>query len=127
MDQAGLLYAKTHEWVAIADGVATVGITDFAVKQLTDLVYVELPTIGESFAAGQTFGEVESVKAASDLYAPVAGEIIEVNQGVSDDPAVLSEDAFGAGWLIRLRVSDAAPEGLMNWEDYRKLCDLEEN
>lgn len=127
MDQAGLLYAKTHEWVAIADGVATVGITDFAVKQLTDLVYVELPTIGESFAAGQTFGEVESVKAASDLYAPVAGEIIEVNQGVSDDPAVLSEDAFGAGWLIRLRVSDAATEGLMNWEDYRKLCDLEEN
>ena len=127
MDQAGLLYAKTHEWVAIADGVATVGITDFAVKQLTDLVYVELPTIGESFAAGQTFGEVESVKAASDLYAPVAGEIIEVNQGVSDDPAVLSEDAFGAGWLVRLRVSDAATEGLMNWEDYRKLCDLEEN
>ena len=127
MDQAGLLYAKTHEWVAIADGVATVGITDFAVKQLTDLVYVELPTIGELFAAGQTFGEVESVKAASDLYAPVAGEIIEVNQGVSDDPAVLSEDAFGAGWLVRLRVSDAATEGLMNWEDYRKLCDLEEN
>ena len=97
MDLASLKYAKSHEWVAVEGDIATIGITDFAVKALTDLVYVDLPAVGGNVGVGDNCGEVESVKAVSDLYAPVSGEIVEVNEQLADNLDLLSDDAFGAG------------------------------
>ena len=94
MDPAALKYAKTHEWVHVAGDVATIGISDFAVKELTDLVYIDLPEIGTLINAGETFGEVESVKAVSDLYLPISGEVIEVNSSLADDLGILSRDCL---------------------------------
>ena len=126
MDLESLKYAKTHEWVAVDGDTATVGITDFAVTALTDLVYVDLPAAGSSATAGETFGEVESVKAVSDLYAPVSGEIVEVNEGLPDDLDALSEDAFGRGWLVKIKLSDAGQlENLLSRADYVKHCESE--
>ncbi|MGL4462173.1 MAG: glycine cleavage system protein GcvH [Planctomycetia bacterium] len=105
MDEQSLLYAASHEWVHLADGVATVGISRHAVEQLTDIVYLELPAVGKKVEPGKPFGVVESVKSVSDLYSPVAGEVVEVNQKAVDDPAVLSGDPYGAGWMIRVRVA----------------------
>jgi glycine cleavage system H protein len=104
MEPSTLSYAETHEWVSLDGDIATVGITKFAVDQLTDLVYVELPRVGRKLQAGEPFGEVESVKAVSDLYSPVAGEVVEVNEAVKADAAKVTADPFGAGWLLRLRV-----------------------
>lgn len=104
MDEQSLRYAPTHEWVDIQGETATVGITRFAVEQLTDIVYVELPAVGARLAAGATFGVIESVKAVSDLYAPVEGQVVEVNQKVADDPSLLSKDPYEKGWMIRLRL-----------------------
>ncbi len=104
MDPATLRYAETHEWVAVSGEFATVGITQFAVEQLTDLVFVQLPDVGRMLAARESFGEIESVKAVSDLYSPVAGEVIEVNAAVKADAMKIAADPYGAGWLIRLRV-----------------------
>ena len=103
MDESKLLYSVTHEWVDIGDDVCTVGITSFAVAQLTDVVYVELPSVGQKFEAGSQFGVVESVKAVSELYAPIAGEVIAVNGEVAADPSVLSTDPYDQGWLIKLK------------------------
>ena len=126
MDPTSLKYAKTHEWLLIEGDVVTIGISDFAVTQLTDLVYIDLPAIGTQLESGEAFGEVESVKAVSDLYAPVAGEVIEVNETLPDDLGVLTDDPYGQGWMIKLRISD--PESLdrlLNRADYEKLCDSE--
>ena len=121
MDPKGVHYAKSDEWVSIDGTVATIGISDFAVKALTDLVFIELPKVGRSLKAGEAFGVVESVKAASDMYAPVAGEVIEVNSKLPDDLGKLSDDPFGAGWLIKLRVAEGtAPAGLMNRGEYEQ-------
>ncbi len=123
MDPASLNYAKTHEWIHIDGDVATVGITDFAVKALTDLVYFDLPDVGKSFAAGDVFGEVESVKAVSDLYAPVSGEVIETNAALGDDLDALSEDPFGRGWMVKFKISDSsAVEGLLDRAAYEQHC-----
>ncbi|MEE3285926.1 MAG: glycine cleavage system protein GcvH, partial [Planctomycetota bacterium] len=102
MDPATLKYSRSHEWLHLDGNTATIGITDFAVEALTDLVYVELPEVGRALAAGEIFGEVESVKAVSDLYAPVAGEVVEINSGLPDDLDALGEDPFGRGWMIKL-------------------------
>ncbi len=123
MNQEELLYAPTHEWVHIGDdGIATIGITDFAVEQLTDLVYMELPEVGVSLAAGDEFGEVESVKAVSPMYAPVGGEVVEVNTGLPDGLEVLGEDAFGAGWIAKLKISGDPPDTLLDYAAYKKQC-----
>ncbi len=123
MDLATLKFSRSHEWLQLDGNTATVGITDFAVEALTDLVYIELPELGRQLAAGEIFGEVESVKAVSDLYSPVAGEVIEINSGLPDDLDVLGEDPFGRGWMIRLTVTDAsAAEALLNESDYRDHC-----
>ncbi|MEX2285658.1 MAG: glycine cleavage system protein GcvH [Planctomycetaceae bacterium] len=128
MDPTNLRYAKTHEWVHVEGDSATVGITDFAVKQLTDLVFIELPAAGARLKAGQSFGEVESVKAVSDLYAPVAGEVVESNRALADDLAVLSEDPFGKGWMIRLKVTDTSALGnLMDRAGYEAFCQSAEH
>ena len=116
-----LSYTKTHEWVRREDDVATIGITDNAQDELGDVVFVELPEEGASFDAGDTFGTIESVKAVSDLYAPVGGEVVEVNQTLNDSPERVNEDPYGGGWMIRLRVSDEGD--LLSADDYQKILE----
>ncbi len=121
MDPASLRYAQSHEWVALAGDVATVGITKFAVEQLTDLVYVELPKVGRQLKAAEPFGEIESVKAVSDLYSPVAGEVIEINTALKSDAMKIAADPYGAGWLIKLRVPPGTTlDHLLTLEQYEK-------
>ncbi len=123
MDLDKLYYSQTHEWLDAAQEVATVGITKFAVDQLTDLVFVELPPVGKKLSAGDTFGIVESVKHVSDLYAPVGGEVVEINSAVVGDPAILSKDPYELGWLIKLRLEDRSQVGrLMSKGDYDAMC-----
>jgi len=122
-----LLFAKTHEWVHIAeeDGqkIATVGISAFAVEQLTDLVFLELPEVGKQVKANDAFGEIESVKAVSDVYAPVAGEVIEVNSSLTDNLDKFTEDPYGDAWLVKIKVEDEATlTELMDHETYQKQC-----
>jgi glycine cleavage system H protein len=121
MDPATLKYARSDEWVSVAGDVATIGISDFAVKALTDLVYIDLPAVGKKFQAGDAFGVVESVKAASDMYAPVSGEVVETNARLADDLETLSKDPFGKGWLLKLKLTDRnlSPE-LMDRAAYEK-------
>jgi glycine cleavage system H protein len=121
MDSARLSYAKTDEWVALEGNVATIGISDFAVNALTDLVYIDLPARGKKVEAGKPFGVVESVKAASDMYSPVTGEVIESNAKLADDLGKLSSDPFGAGWLLKVKVADPQlPAGLMDRAAYEQ-------
>ena len=127
MSVEDLLFAKTHEWISIeeADGgkVATVGLSAFAVEALTDLVFLELPEVGRQVTAGETFGEIESVKAVSDLYCPVAGEVVEVNVDLPDNLEVLGEDPYGPGWIAKIKIIDEAGlSDLMTHADYEKLC-----
>ena len=131
MNPEELLYCETHEWVSITDEggskTATVGISKFAVEQLTDLVFMELPEPGTEVAAGDEFGEVESVKAVSSLYAPVAGKILEVNHDLPNNLETLSEDPYEKGWIIRLAVSDdSALSNLLDYQAYQKQCAAEE-
>lgn len=101
-----LKYSKTHEWVRVEGGVAVVGITDYAQESLSDVVYVELPPIGTVLQAGDKFGVVESVKAASDLYSPVGGKVIAVNEALATSPELVNKDPYGEGWMIRLQPSN---------------------
>ncbi len=122
-----LRFAPTHEWVHVSNEagakVATVGVSAFAVAALTDLVYIELPAVGRALKAGESFGEIESVKAVSDLYSPVSGEIVAVNDDVANHLERLSEDAFGRGWLIKIRLSDDQELGaLLDHAAYEKQC-----
>ncbi len=119
-----LQYTKTHEWVRREDDVATIGITEHAQDELGDVVFIELPEKGASFASGDSFGTVESVKAVSDLYAPVGGEIVEVNEALNDAPEKINEDPYGDGWIIRLRVSDEG--NLLSSEEYEKVLEESE-
>jgi glycine cleavage system H protein len=128
MDLASLKYAKSHEWVAVEGDIATVGITDFAVKALTDLVYVDLPSVGKTLKVGDNCGEVESVKAVSDLYSPVSGEIVEVNATISDNLDLLSDDAFGAGWILKIRMASPADlDNLLDRAAYEQNCPNEDH
>ncbi len=102
----GLLYSKEHEWVKLDGDTATIGITDYAAQSLGDIVYVELPRVGQAVKQFASIGVIESVKAVSDLFTPISGEVTEVNPALDADPALLNRDAFGDGWLYRLRLSD---------------------
>ena len=108
MDPKTLKYTPTHEWMHLDGDVATVGISRFAVDQLTDLIMIDLPEVGTKLTAGKGFGEIESVKAVSDLYAPVGGEVVEVNPAVAADVQVLAQDPYDKGWLLKVRVDDPA-------------------
>mgnify|MGYP001548746271 CR=1 FL=1 len=126
-DKSKLLYAETHEWVDVAEEngqkVATIGISDFAIEQLNDLVYMDLPETGKSVDAGEEFGEVESVKAVSPLYSPVAGEIVEVHADLPDNLDNLNEDPYDFGWIVKIKISDeSALESLMDHAAYQKQC-----
>ena len=118
----GLRYSKEHEWVAPEETVATIGITDHAQEQLGEIVYIELPSIGEKVSKDDPFGVVESVKAVSDVYAPVSGTVLEVNEDLAESPEVVNEDPYGDGWLIKVRVSDPADlDDLMDNEEYAQM------
>ncbi|GAB4270097.1 glycine cleavage system protein GcvH [Deferrisoma sp.] len=115
-----LLYHPEHTWARIEGEVATVGITDFAQKELGDVVYVELPEAGRTLAVGEVFGTVESTKSVSELYSPVAGEVVEVNTELEDAPERINEDPYGAGWMVRVRLApDFDRSALLDAEAYR--------
>jgi glycine cleavage system H protein len=118
MDPKALKYSASDEWLHVENGVATIGISDFAVQALTDLVFIDLPKMGRKLNRGDIFGVVESVKAASDLYSPVAGEVLEVNTRLADDLAKLSDDPFGAGWLMKVRLDGPLPAELLDRAGY---------
>lgn len=130
MKPEDLYYAKTHEWVAVAEEggaqIATVGISAFAVEALTDLVFIELPTVGKQVEAEQPFCEVESVKAVSDIYAPVDGEVVAVNTALPDALETLSSDPYGAGWIAKIKIKDDSALGnLLDHAAYQKQCEEE--
>ena len=130
MNPENLLFAKTHEWVHVEDSggakIATIGLSAFAIEALTDLVFVDLPEVGRAVTAGEPLGEIESVKAVSDLYSPVSGEVIEANTPLADDLEKLSEDVYGAGWLVKIKIGDEAGlADLMHYATYQKQCEEE--
>lgn len=119
-----LKYAKSDEWVRIDGDTATIGLSDYAQDQLNDVVYLELPEVGDSIAKGETFGTVESVKAASDLYMPVGGTITEVNSALEDEPELINSDPYGAGWILRITLdADADTSDLLDADAYKAYCE----
>jgi glycine cleavage system H protein len=116
-----LQYTKTHEWVKKDDEFFTIGITDHAQTMLGDLVYVELPELDTSFESGQECAVIESVKAAADIYCPVPGEVVEINDAVIENPQLVNEDPYGKGWLFRVKPFDKAEIGLLNADEYTKV------
>ena len=118
----GLLYSESHEWVKVEDGIAVIGITDYAQHAMGDLSYVDMPEVDDEVEKGEEFGAVESVKAASDLYSPVSGVVVAVNEELEDAPELLNEDAF-ANWIIKVQMSDEAElEELMDAAAYQQMC-----
>lgn len=114
-----LKYSKEHEWVMVDGGVATIGISDFAQKQLGDVVFVELPAVGDKIVKDEAFGVVESTKAVSDVYTPIGGTVIEINDDLPTNPEMINEDCYGDGWMIKIRMNDPAEvEELMNAAQY---------
>jgi len=113
------VYSKEHEWVLVDGDVATIGISDFAQDQLGEVVYVDLPGVGDMLSAGDSFGEIESVKSVSELFSPVTGEIIEINSALDDSPETVNSDPHGAGWMVKVRVeSDADLTALLSADEY---------
>ncbi|TWT93105.1 glycine cleavage system protein GcvH [Neorhodopirellula pilleata] len=125
-DATQLRYAETHEWVDVqddgGDAIATIGISAFAIEQLNDLVYMDLPEVGRKLAVGDEFGEVESVKAVSPLYSPVAGEVVAVHTDLPDNLDGLNDDPYDFGWVIKVKLDGGLPESLMDHAAYQKQC-----
>jgi glycine cleavage system H protein len=120
----GLLFSKDHEWVRVVDGIARIGITDFAQDALGDVVFVQIPNVGQKVHSGEAVSEVESTKSVSDIYAPIAGEIVSVNEGLETNPALINSDPYGEGWICEIAVSaDVDLAGLMNEEAYLLLVE----
>ena len=118
---AHLKYTKDHEWILIKDDIATIGITDFAQGELGDIVYVEIEKVGEIFSKEEVFGTVEAVKTVSDLFMPLAGEIIDINQTLNEKPELVNEDPYGRGWMIKIKLNNPETTNLLNSEEYKKL------
>ena len=118
---ANLKYTKDHEWISIEGDIATIGITDFAQGELGDIVYVETEKIGGNFSKEEVFGTVEAVKTVSDLFMPVTGEIIGINETLNEKPEQVNEDPYGQGWMIRIKLNSSDSSDLMNSEEYKKL------
>jgi glycine cleavage system H protein len=128
MDPKNLRFAKTHEWASLEGDICTVGISQFAVDQLTDVVYIELPEVGDNTFAGEGFGGIESVKAVSDLYAPINGEVIEVNEKLLDDPTRVTKEPYGKGWMVKIRAEPGTKlDHLMTLEQYEKQIASEDH
>ena len=120
-------YLESHEFVKVDGENGVVGITDFAQRALGDIVYVELPEVGESFDAGESFGSVESVKAASDVYMPVSGEIVAINETLEENPGLVNDDCMGEGWFIKIKIADQDEvSGILDDDSYQKFCDEQE-
>lgn len=125
--EQGLKYSEEHEWVRVEGEEAVIGITDYAQDQLSDVVYVELPEIGDTFDRGEIFSVVESVKAASDVYMPVSGEILDINETLEDSPEIVNEDPYGEAWFIRIAIADLAElDDLLDADAYRAFCEMQE-
>ena len=123
----GLLYSKEDEWIRVEEGEGVVGITDYAQDSLSDIVYVELPEEGDQFSLGDTFGVVESVKAAGDLFMPLSGEVVAVNEDLMDAPEIINEDPYDRGWMVRVKIDDPSElEELMDRVAYGEYCDERE-
>lgn len=119
-----LRFAKTHEWVAVDGDVATVGISEFAVKLLTDIVYLSLPAVGKKFSPGESMSEIENVKAVSDVYAPIRGEVIAVNEDLPDNLTLLNDSPYEKAWILKLRMADPSQvNNLLHYAEYQKHCD----
>ena len=117
-----LKYTKDHEWVSVSGDIATIGITDFAQSELGDIVYVEIETEGETLGQEEVFGSVEAVKTVSDLYMPIAGEVLEMNTELDSNPELVNSDPYGKGWMVKVAVSDAAQfDTLLSSDDYQAL------
>ena len=122
--EADLKYSKEHEWIRVEGSRVVIGITDFAQDSLGDIVFVELPSVGESLEVEDTFGVVESVKTASDLYAPVGGKVVEVNEALADSPELVNREPYGQGWMIVVEISDVSQlDNLMDAEQYQKMVE----
>ncbi len=120
----GLKYSKEHEWVSVEDKIATIGITEYAQEELGDIVYVELPEVGDKLVKDDPFGAVESVKAVSDVYSPVSGTVLEVNDALPDSPETINEDVYGDGWMVRVEMTDMAElKDLMTAEEYAEYVE----
>jgi glycine cleavage system H protein len=127
-DPKTLRYASTHEWARLEGDVCVIGISSFAVEQLTDVIYIELPDPGDNVFAAESFGEIESVKAVSDLYSPVNGEVIEVNEKVVDDPGIVAKDPYDKGWMIKIKVDKGTSvDHLQTYDQYQKQIAAEEH
>lgn len=119
---AELKYTKEHEWIRVEGDEAVVGITDYAQSQLGDIVFVECETVGDELEAGETFGTIEAVKTVSDLYLPVAGEVLEFNEALEDTPEIVNKDPYGEGWIIKIKLADDSElDGLLNADAYKAL------
>ena len=119
-------YTKTHEWIELSDGTGTVGITNYAQERLGDVVYVELPDVGKKVKKGETVLTIESVKAASDVYSPADGEVVEVNETLNDNPGLINEDPEGKGWIFKIKVENPSQlDELLSEEEYKKFCEEE--
>ena len=118
---AHLKYTKDHEWILIKGDIATIGITDFAQGELGDIVYVEIEKVGEIFSKEEVFGTVEAVKTVSDLFMPLTGEIIDINQTLNEKPELVNEDPYGQGWMIKIKLNSPETNNLLNSEEYKKL------
>jgi glycine cleavage system H protein len=119
-------YAKSHEYVHVEGEIGTIGITDYAQKELGDVVFVELPQVGTQLEAADELGSIESVKAVSELFAPVSGEVVEINETLAEKPELVNTDPYGDGWMIRVRLSDPTElDDLMNAEEYEEYCETE--
>ena len=127
MNPSGLRYAETHEWAGREGDIVTVGITRHAVEELGDLVYIELPEVGKAAVKGKAFGEIESVKAVSELMSPVDGEIVEVNSSLTDELEIVSADPYGSGWMVKIKASDLSQlNDLMTAEQYQRKVEAEQ-
>lgn len=122
-DLTTLKYSEEHEWIAVEGGVATIGVTDYAADKLGDVVFVELPAVGTEVAAGAVVGEIESTKSVGELYAPVSGTVVEVNDAAVDDPSLVNGEPFEGGWLIKVSVVDGATDGLLDRDAYVALTE----
>ena len=119
---AELKYTKEHEWIRVEGEEAVVGITDYAQSQLGDIVYVECETVGDALEAGETFGTIEAVKTVSDLYLPVAGEVLEFNEELEGEPELVNKDPYGKGWIVKIKISDETElDGLLNADAYKAI------
>ena len=128
MFPADLKYMKSHEWARCGDDIVDVGVSDYAQAEIQDVVYVELPEVGTILEQHKPFGVIESVKAAFDLYAPVSGEVVEINEALEDAPELVNETPYGDGWMVRIRMSDSSElEELMSANDYQTMIEAEAN